>query len=170
MHRTRFRFLLGTRLQWRQTARALPRRADQPAESLGRDVNEGRYTIEAFIAPDESFVLLGSFAGDSLGNADLYVAYNENGVWSKPVNFGPSINSKARDYSPRISPDGMYLLFSSERGFPTEIHDQPVAYRDFARRMHGTLNGLGNIYRVLLVESLGAADQQRRKSLKAVPH
>jgi len=139
----------------------------QPAESLGPDVNDGRYTIEAFVAPDESFVLLGSFARDSLGNADLYVAYNVNGVWSKPVNFGPSINTRARDYSPRISPDGKYLLFSSERGFPTELHDQPVSYQEFARRMRGALNGLGNIYRVPLSDALGAAAEQRRKSASA---
>src|SRR5215475_1026488 len=129
----------------------------QPAESLGPAVNDGRYTIEAFVAPDESYVLLGSFARDSLGNADLYITYNENGVWSKPVNFGPQINTRARDYSPRISPDGKYLLFSSERGFPTEPHDQPVSYEEFARRVHGTLNGLGNIYRVPLNAALGAA-------------
>lgn len=135
----------------------------QPAESLGPVVNDGRYTIEAFVAPDESFILLGSFARDSLGNADLYITYNENGVWSKPVNFGPSINTKARDYSPRISPDGRYLLFSSERGFPTEPHDQPTSYQEFARRMHSTLNGLGNIYRVPLGDALRAADAQRPK-------
>jgi hypothetical protein len=139
----------------------------QPAESLGPAVNDGRYTIEAYVAPDESFILLGSFARDSLGNADLYITYNENGVWSKPVNFGPSINTKARDYSPRISPDGKYLLFSSERGFPSEPHDQPVSYEEFARRMHGTLNGLGNIYRVPLADALRVADEQRRKSQPA---
>ena len=139
----------------------------QPAESLGPAVNDGRYTIEAHVAPDESFILLGSFARDSLGNADLYVTYNENGVWSKPVNFGASINTKARDYSPRISSDGKYLLFSSERGFPIELHDQPVSYEEFARRMHGTLNGLGNIYRVPLADALRAADEQRRKSQPA---
>lgn len=136
----------------------------QPAETLGPAVNDGRYTIEAFVAPDESFILLGSFARDSLGNADLYVSYNENGVWSKPVNFGPSINTKARDYSPRISLDGKYLLFSSERGFPIEPHDQAVSYQEFARSMHSTLNGLGNIYRVSLADALRAAEEQRRKS------
>jgi WD40-like Beta Propeller Repeat len=139
----------------------------QPAESLGPAVNDGRYTIEAYVAPDESFILLGSFALDSLGNADLYITYNENGVWSKPVNFGPLINTKARDYSPRISPDGKYLLFSSERGFPVEPHDQSVSYEEFARRMHGTLNGLGNIYRVPLADALRVADEQRRKSQPA---
>ena len=136
----------------------------QPAEKSGPAINDGRYTIEAFVAPDETYILLGSFAQDSLGNADLYISYNEGGNWSKPVNFGPAINSKARDYSPRISPDGKYLLFSSERGFPTEPHDHPVTYEEFARRIHGTLNGLGNIYRVPLADALHAAEEQRRGS------
>ena len=52
----------------------------QPAESLGPAVNDGRYTIEAFVAPDESYILLGSFAQDSLGNADLYISYNRDGA------------------------------------------------------------------------------------------
>ncbi len=135
----------------------------QPAENLGPAINDGRYTIEAFVALDETYVLLGSFARDSLGNADLYISYNEAGTWSKPVNLGPTINSKARDYSPRISPDGKYRLFSSERGLPSETHDHPVSYEEFARRIRGTLNGLGNIYRVPLADALHAAEEQRRE-------
>jgi dipeptidyl aminopeptidase/acylaminoacyl peptidase len=120
----------------------------QEAENLGPALNDGRYTIEAFVAPDESYVLLGSFALDSLGNADLYISYNNHGVWSKPVNLGPVINTRARDYSPRISPDGKYLVFSSEKGFPTDKHDQAVTYDEFAQKTRGTMNGLGNIYRI----------------------
>jgi WD40-like Beta Propeller Repeat len=120
----------------------------QKAENLGKAVNDGRYTIEAFVAPDESYILLGSFALDSLGSADLYISYNSNGAWSKPVNLGPTINTSARDYSPRISPDGKYLVFSSEKGFPTDKRDQPVTYDEFVQRTRGTLNGLGNIYRI----------------------
>ena len=120
----------------------------QPAESLGPAVNDGRYTIEAFVAPDESYILLGSFAQDSLGNADLYISYNRDGAWSKPVNLGSTINTRARDYSPRISPDGKYLVFSSEKGFPTDKHDQAVTYDEFAQKTRGTMNGLGNIYRI----------------------
>ncbi|HEY7406300.1 MAG TPA: hypothetical protein VIB39_22425 [Candidatus Angelobacter sp.] len=122
----------------------------QPAESLGPAVNDGRYTIEAFVAPDESYILLGSFALDSLGNSDLYISYNSNGVWSKPVNLGPTINTRARDYSPRISPDGKYMVFSSEKGFPIETREQPMTYDDFMQKTRGTLNGLGNIYRIPL--------------------
>lgn len=126
----------------------------QPAMNLGPAINDGRYTIEAFVAPDESYLLLGSFALDSLGNSDLYISYNHHGIWSKPLNLGPPINTRARDYSPRISPDGKFLLFSSERGFPTEKRDQPVTYDEFQRRVRGTMNGLGNIYRVPIEEVL----------------
>ena len=118
------------------------------AENLGPAINDGRYTIEAFVAPDESYLLLGSFALDSLGNADIYVSYNHQGSWSKPINLGPPINTRARDYSPRISLDGKFLLFSSERGFPTDKREQPVTYEEFRRQVRGTMNGLGNIYRV----------------------
>jgi Tol biopolymer transport system component len=131
----------------------------QEAESLGPAVNDGRYTIEAFVAPDESYILLGSFAQDSLGNADLYISYNKNGVWSKPVNLGSTINTRARDYSPRISPDGKYLIFSSEKGFPTDRRDHAVTYDEFAQKVRGTMNGLGNIYRVPMDYVLKIAKQ-----------
>jgi WD40-like Beta Propeller Repeat len=131
----------------------------QPAESLGTAINDGRYTIEAFVAPDESYILLGSFAIDSLGNADLYISYNKSGNWSKPVNLGPTINTRARDYSPRISPDGKYMLFSSEKGFPTDKRDRPVTYEEFAHKTRGILNGLGNIYRIPLEDVLRSVKQ-----------
>jgi len=122
----------------------------QEAENLGAAINDGRYTIEAFVAPDESYILLGSFAQDSLGNSDLYISYNKNGAWSKPVNLGPTINTRARDYSPRISPDGKYMIFSSEKGFPTDKRDHPMSYDEFAEKTRSAMNGLGNIYRVPL--------------------
>jgi hypothetical protein len=126
----------------------------QAAENLGPALNDGRYTIEAFVAPDESYILLGSFAQDSLGNADIYVSYNRKGAWLKPVNLGPPINTRARDYSARISPDGEYMVFSSERGFPTEEREQPMSYDEFAQKTRGTMNGLGNIYRIPLEDAL----------------
>jgi hypothetical protein len=130
----------------------------QAAEDLGPEINDGRYTIEAFVAPDESYILLGSFA-EGFGNSDLFVSYNNKGHWSKPVNLGGVVNSRARDYSPRISPDGKYLVYATEKGFPIEKHDQPVTYDEFTTRLHGTLNGLGNIYRIPLDYVLENAKQ-----------
>jgi Tol biopolymer transport system component len=131
----------------------------QEPESLGTAVNGSRYTIEAFVSPDESYILLGSFAQDSLGNADLYISYNKNGAWQKPVNLGSTINTRGRDYSPRISPDGKYLLFSSEKGFSTDKREHPVTYDEFAQKVRGTMNGLGNIYRIPMDYVLKVAKQ-----------
>src|SRR5215472_699603 len=55
----------------------------QPAEDLGPDFNGPRInSFEAFIAPDETFLLIGSFGrADTIGSSDLYIAYNQSGVW-----------------------------------------------------------------------------------------
>lgn len=122
----------------------------QEAEDLGPDLNGPNVTsFEALIAPDESFLLIGSFGReDSLGSSDLYISYNQNGKFTKPKNLGPTINTPARDYSPRISGDGKWLLFTSERF--DHPPDFPVTYDSFERMSHGLYNGLGNLYRIPL--------------------
>ena len=88
----------------------------QEAEDLGPDFNgPGISSFEAFISPDESFLLIGSFGRQpTFGSSDLYIAYNQNGTWTKPKNLGPVINTKARDYSPRLSGDGKWLLYTGQ--------------------------------------------------------
>jgi len=109
----------------------------------------GISNIEVFVAPDESYLLLGTFnRPDSLGSSDLYISYNRNGEWSKPKDLGPQINSPARDYSPHVSPDGKYLYFGSERAPEPAKHEGPMTYEEFVRQTRSVLNGLGNIYRV----------------------
>ena len=72
-----------------------------------------------------------------------YVSEQEDGRWTAPRNLGPKVNTAARDYSPRFSPDGRYLFWASERGF-----ENPKDYRELTARMHRTLNGWGNIYQI----------------------
>ena len=69
-------------------------------------------------------------------------------MWSKPKNLGPVINTAAREYSPRISPDGKWLIFTSERGMQTEHRDQTFTSEEFSSKARSTFNGLGNIYRI----------------------
>lgn len=122
----------------------------ETAEDLGPNINgEGIWSLEALIAPDESYLLIGSFGRQpSFGNSDLFISYNQNGVWSKPKNLGPGINTAAREYSPRISPDGKWLIFTSERGMQTEHRDQTFTSEEFSSKARSTFNGLGNIYRI----------------------
>jgi WD40-like Beta Propeller Repeat len=122
----------------------------QEAESLGSPVNEeGVWSLEALIAPDESYLLIGSFGRQpGFGNSDLFISYNQNGVWTKPKNLGPVINTAAREYSPRISPDGKWLIYTSEQGMQIEKRDQPFTAHEFSEKSRGIWNGLGNIYRI----------------------
>lgn len=120
----------------------------QEAEDLGPDFNGPVIdSFEAFIAPDESILLIGSFGReDSLGSSDIYISYNRNGVWSKPRNVGPAVNTPARDYSPRISGDGKWLLFTSEK--LDHALPSPISHAEFVKFSRGTFNGLGNLYRI----------------------
>jgi Tol biopolymer transport system component len=122
----------------------------QEAEDLGPTFNDPSiFSFEATIAPDESYLLIGSFGRQpSFGSSDLYISYNQNGAWTKPKNLGPAINTRARDYSPRISGDGKWLIYTSER--LDKARPTTMTYLDFVQFSRGLYNGLGNLYRVPL--------------------
>lgn len=118
-------------------------------ENLGPQINgKGIVNIEAFISPDEKFLLIGAFSRpDSVGSSDIYVSYNQNGKWSATLSVS-AINTPAREYSPRLTPDGKRLIFTSERGMGTEKRDKPWTMAEFEQKSHSIWNGLGNIYSV----------------------
>jgi hypothetical protein len=122
----------------------------QPAEDLGPEVNgDGIYSLEALVAPDESYLLIGSFGRQpGFGNADIFISYNVKGAWTQPKNLGPVINTPAREYSPRVTPDGKWLIFTSERGMQTDKRERPFTAEEFSERGRGLYDGLGNIYRI----------------------
>lgn len=117
-------------------------------ENLGPAINGPEWSsLEAFVNPAGDELLVASFGHrDGFGDADLFVSFLRDGVWSPLQNLGPKINSAARDYTPRLTLDGRYLLFASERGLPDARRSRPFTYRELKEAMHGTLNGLGNLY------------------------
>ena len=117
--------------------------------NLGPQINgKGIVNIEAFVSPDEKFLLIGAFGRpDSVGSSDIYVSYNQNGKWSAPMPVS-AINTPAREYSPRLTPDGKRLIFTSERGMATEKHGNPWTMAEFETKSRSLWNGLGNIYSV----------------------
>lgn len=54
--------------------------------------------------------------GKGYGSCDIFYTFKQNGVWSKPVNLGPAINSKYWESQPSFSSDGKTLYFV--RGTP----------------------------------------------------
>lgn len=131
-------------------------------EDLGPNINgAGIASLEAWIAPDESYLLIGSFGrAGGYGNSDLFVSFPEGTGWGKPLNLGPVVNTNAREYSPRVTADGKWLYFASERGMPYQKFDQPISFQQFEEGMKNVRNGLGNIYRIPWEPIRKAAQEQ----------
>jgi hypothetical protein len=49
------------------------------------------------------------------GSTDLYLAVRKKGVWQKPQNLGPSVNTKRREITPFINTDGTLFFASNGR-------------------------------------------------------
>lgn len=104
-------------------------------ERLGPEVNATGNQFNAFIAPDESYLILctGDLE-DTLGGTDYYVVFrSSDDRWSGPINLGPVVNTAgAGEFSPYVSPDGRYLFFMSTRlGAPDRI--PPILTWDFIK-------------------------------------
>lgn len=119
-------------------------------ENLGPAINGPEwFNLEAYIVPAGDELIVAAFGHrDGLGDCDLFVSFLRGGAWTPLENLGPRVNSAARDYSPRLTPDGHSLIFASERGLPDARRARPFTYDELEREMHGTLNGLGNLYLV----------------------
>jgi Tol biopolymer transport system component len=86
------------------------------------------------LPPDGSYLLFASFRPGGHGETDLYVSFAlADGEWSPPVNLGPTINTRANERFPSVTPDGEYLFFVSDR-------------RIDGARSDGPGNGLGDVY------------------------
>jgi hypothetical protein len=102
-------------------------------ELLGPEVNCGTNRFNAFVAPDESFVIVPALGGDdNLGGVDYYVAFrSEDDTWTGPINLGDAINrAEGREWSASLSPDGRYLFFMSSR--TTDAEPTTLAGRSIA--------------------------------------
>ncbi len=85
--------------------------------SLSDSINTSGYEFNAFIAPDESYLLFSGYnRADGFGSADLYISHQDkNGNWSKASNLGASVNTKFLDYCPFVDVANDILYFTSER-------------------------------------------------------
>jgi hypothetical protein len=95
-------------------------------EKLGPRVNSTSAQYNAFIAPDESYLIVCT-AGreDTRGGSDYYVVFRDDeDNWSEPINLGDEINTPGGEWSPYVSPDGRYFFFMSTR--PTERESLPA--------------------------------------------
>jgi WD40-like Beta Propeller Repeat len=121
----------------------------QEPEKLGPQVNSTSSQFNAYVAPDESYLILCTGGrADSRGRTDYYVVFrNEDDTWSEPVNLGDAVNTPAdAEYSPYVTRDGKYFFFMSSRPLPDAAIPDTLT-RDFLLRFRaGPGSGNSAIY------------------------
>jgi hypothetical protein len=106
---------------------------------LPNSINSSRQQFDSYIAPDESYLIFGSYLrSDTYGGTDLYVSFRDNnGRWLNAVNLGPMVNTKDDEGSAQITPDGKYLFFSRLNNAPVrnlDMYWMSSKYIDSLRR------------------------------------
>lgn len=120
----------------------------QPPVPLDTAVNTKFYEFNAFVSPDERYVLFTSYGRkDDMGGGDLYISERDDtGRWKQAVHLR-QLNSEHLDYCPYLSPDGKSLFFTSERHqLPTTFVGSKATYTRIQELRNTVSNGSGNIY------------------------
>ncbi len=129
-------------------ARLVEGRYAEP-ERLGPEVNSTSSQYNAFVHPDERYLILCTGdREDSVGGSDYYVVFrDEDDAWSEPVNLGAPVNTPGSgEISPYVSPDGAYFFFMSSRRRPQESHPGRLT-RDYLWDVYTSPgNGAANVY------------------------
>ncbi len=120
----------------------------QEAEMLPEQVNCGRNRFNAWVAADESFIIVPTVGmEDTLGGVDYYISFrDDDDHWTDPLNMGDRVNSSdGREWSASVSPDGQYLFFMSARA-PDLDETVPMDYARIQDLQDSPANGNANIY------------------------
>jgi Tol biopolymer transport system component len=117
-------------------------------ENLGEIINSPGNETDLFVAPDESYLIFTSDRPGGEGGGDLYISYRDGSSWTTPKNLGKTVNTKATETAPYVTPDGKQLLFVSTRGAGDNTPSKSLTYDELNRALKGANNGRRNIYAV----------------------
>ncbi|UCG51857.1 MAG: PD40 domain-containing protein [Candidatus Latescibacterota bacterium] len=118
------------------------------AEALPKAVNPGGMQFNAFIDPEERYLIVGiADHEDNIGRYDYYVSFRgEDDSWTGPINMGELVNTPGNTVvSPYVSPDGKYFFFSSNRKGERDAGTKR-SYESIKRMTTEPQNGAADIY------------------------
>ena len=119
----------------------------QEPELLPEQVNCGTNRFNAFVSPDESYMIVPA-AGmeESYDGVDYYIVFRDmKDNWFEPINMGKHVNfDNARGWSPYVSPDGKYFFFMATR--TNEIEEADWNYNNLKVLNNSPGNGNADIY------------------------
>jgi hypothetical protein len=119
----------------------------QPAVNLGDAINTPGNDYEAFIAPDESYIIYNS-SPNNIRHLDFYISYNQNGVWTKAKRLPEPLSSDDTDWSPKVTRDKKLFYFSSTRNKSADVPVKPQNIDELNRRLESAGNSMSDIYTV----------------------
>ncbi|RZN83817.1 MAG: hypothetical protein EVB11_03600 [Winogradskyella sp.] len=113
---------------------------------LGEGVNTKGAEYNAFIAPDESYIIFGGWRrADGLGSGDMYMSKNIDGKWTTAENLGERINSKYMEFCPFVNNEILY--FTSRRSSVAQ-KENGFTREEFISEINKYDNGYSRIYKV----------------------
>ena len=116
---------------------------------LDTAVNSKTYEFNAFVSPDEKFILFSSYGRkDDSGGGDMYISLkNDNGTWA-PARVLTIVNSSKLDYCPFVTADQKTLYFTSQRHNLKGSQEKPLTYDRYISMLKDVQNGTDNIYTI----------------------
>ncbi|MBS1528853.1 MAG: PD40 domain-containing protein [Bacteroidetes bacterium] len=117
-------------------------------ELLPDDIDTKYDEFNAFVDPDEQFILFSSYGrADDMGRGDIYISHKgKNGEWLPVKHLPAVINSSALDYCPYVTIDKKYLIFTSNRLNPDFADGKTRNIERIKTLLSSPGNGLDDIY------------------------
>lgn len=118
--------------------------------SLSDSINSIGYEFNAFVSPDESFIVYTCYNREGgLGSGDMYISFkNKDGHWLHSQNMGKAINSNVMDYCPFVDVKTGMLYFTSKRNSVKKQLDKKLSIEELLQEMSIYENGLSRLYQV----------------------
>ncbi len=121
----------------------------ETAEKLPKQVNCGKNRFNAFVAPDESYVIVPVVGmEDGLGGVDYYIVFrNKDDTWNEPINMGSKINSPTgANWSMYVTHNQEYIFYMATKELPEENLPETINYDFFSNLKDSPLNGNPDIF------------------------
>ncbi|OYX27544.1 MAG: hypothetical protein B7Z06_04225, partial [Flavobacteriales bacterium 32-35-8] len=116
---------------------------------LPNSINSEGYEYNAFIAPDESFLIYGCYnKSGGFGSGDLYISFHDKTGWTPAKNLGEPINSDKMDYCPFVDLKTSTLYFTSKMDNTTTKFEKPLKIDDLFEELNKYDNGLSRLYSI----------------------
>jgi WD40-like Beta Propeller Repeat len=120
-----------------------------PPQSLDTTINSAGYEFNAYVSPDESFIIFTGYnRPGGQGSGDLYISKKlPNGNWEQAINMGPEINSKQMDYCPYVNLKNQELYFTSKRNSMGARAKEFQTLQQLLSELNSYSNGLSRLYK-----------------------